>query len=471
MLSLSLLFACKEPAPKPPEEAPPKPVPSATAPPAPSFDGPVPNNVVMISIDTLRRDVIGRYDPKQRGLSPFLDEIAASGVAFDAVTACSNWTIASTACFLSGASNIDRADEREMLPILTNANQVVTPYPEGTPMLPSFLRPYGYSSILLSANNFFGEQHGSAQGYDRFEHVPGSALEVWEAAQAALDEEPLAEPFLLHLHLFEPHRPYLPPKAYSDARIAGLPPSDYDLSSYLVQAYAGSIVEDLPEEEQAILKDHFRAFYEAEVRWLDDQIQIIWDGLESRGLLEDTLVVIWSDHGEALWEHAYTGHAHLLYPNENDAIVYLWAKNIRPGVVQAPISTIDIVPTLFDLWQRPIPAEVTGIPYRPEPEDTASPPPERVRTAFSDGFSGPVHSARRGLFSMQFAWGAQQPIALVDLASDPDGLENLYDPASPHPVARELWPVIEAEVQAAMPYLVVDPRAPVPNWPEELMTP
>ena len=104
----------------------------------PVFERTVPANVLMISIDTLRKDHLSRYDPAQRGLTPFLDGLMETGFVLDDHLTCSNWTFPGITCTLLGRNQT----EAGFMPQLEPAAQRV-PWPEGQPFLADWLREGG----------------------------------------------------------------------------------------------------------------------------------------------------------------------------------------------------------------------------------------------------------------------------------------------------------------------------------------
>jgi arylsulfatase A-like enzyme len=130
-------------------------------------------------------------------------------------------------------------------------------------------------------------------------------------------------------------------------------------------------------------------------------------------------------------------------------------------VVTAPVEAIDLTPTVLEVLGAPIPPEVTGRAVGRRPEAS-------VRTAFADAFAGPVHAARKGPYLLQFSWGAANPVQLHDVVADPATRNNLYDPARPAPVARELWAVMREEILEVEPYVAADPRGYELALPPEL---
>lgn len=425
------------------------------------FDGPPPRNLIVLSLDTARKDHFSRWDRERRDLTPFLAARMAEGVVLDDLTHCSNWTVASSACLFWGASLVDRAPSVGMVPILGRDNRLLQEVPDA-PGLAHALTDAGYETLLATANPWFGELHGSVRGFTRYAPLGGrSATDVWATVQGGIDADPLDTPFYLHLHFFEPHDPYLPPASYLPA---DLPDPGLPLDSGPAQDVARARFASLTSEQQDALVANFRLRYEAEVRWFDDQLGAIWADLDARGLLDDALVVFYTDHGEGMYEHSYFGHAWFLPPAENDAVAFFWARNLRPGVVAEPHVSIDLAPTILDTLGVAAPAGTTGQVLGREA-------PRRFRTAFTDAFGGPVNAVREGDLLLQFVWLGSPTVHVCDVVHDPDCLVERYDPAAPSAEARRLWSLLEPEVRAVAPFVAGDDRVPDgPPWPAELMS-
>ncbi|MEQ1568933.1 MAG: sulfatase-like hydrolase/transferase [Myxococcota bacterium] len=429
----------------------------------PTFDGPAPRNLVMLSVDTFRRDHVGRYgSPTGESLTPFLDELMAESFVADDAMACSNWTVASTACVESGADNLDRAPDRGMFPIVSSG--VLAPIPQEA-MLPRFLYDQGgYSSLLATTNGYFSRSYGNAQGYqDVIYDGPARAVSIWEKAKAQISPEaggtPLTSPSFLHLHFFEPHRPYTPPLEYLEA-LESLPEIPFDLSDEEGQTAAINAMNGggLSEEVSQAIIAHMKVRYQGEVRSLDDGLRQVWTELDELGLLDDALVVFWTDHGEELWDHLLTEHGKLLFRTENDMTLFFWARNIVPGSYDGPVSGIDVTPTVLELLGLERADTMTGLPI-------GTAPPDRVRYGLTDAYIGPALTVRKNQWKMQFRWGGQR-VVVFDEVADPLELEDKFDPTDP--VTLELWELMKPRIEASIPYVEQDPRGWELVWPEDL---
>jgi len=160
------------------------------------------------------------------------------------------------------------------------------------------------------------------------------ADEVNEAALRVLDEVGDGD-FLLYLHYLDPHDPYL-------AHPTGL-----------------KAVEPAFEPRQ---REALKELYAGEVAFLDEQIGVLWNALERRGLLDDTLVLFTSDHGEEFLDHGGWMHGSSLH----DELVHVpllvhFPKDREVPPVPAEASLVDVAPTLLSLLGMPPLQGATGV--------------------------------------------------------------------------------------------------------------
>ncbi len=415
------------------------------------FYGQVPKNVIFLSIDTFRKDHMGAHG--DLGLTPFLDTIAAEGVVLDDHQQCSNWTFASTTCTLAGRTNIERGH----MPRLSGTDETRPPVPDGTPFLATWMSEAGYATALVSANDWLGTRWGNAQGYGAVDRPGGDALAVLTKGRQLIQDQLRdhnTDRFFLHMHHMEPHAAYAPPEEFVDdddlAAWGGGNLRNRDVHYAWRDDYPtlGAGVQDL-------LEEHLRALYEGEIRTIDDRLRQNWAELEAEGYLNDTLVVIWNDHGEQFWEHGNQTHAYMLYGEENDGFAIFWSRNIVPGRISAPTHAIDLVPTVLEAVGIDKPAEVTGFVIGEAPEG-------RKRFSSSLARKGGVNMVTRDGMKLQYRWTGT--VDYYDRNVDPLEQNNLFDPTDP--TMLELWADLVAQAEA-MGELIVTPE-PRPIWPDTL---
>jgi arylsulfatase A-like enzyme len=432
LLPCLLLVACQEPGQQ--KKRPPT-VQGDPVGTTPDFYDRVPTNLIMISVDTFRRDHLPRYGDKD--VAGFLGALQETGVPLDAHTTCSNWTYAGTTCTLRGAYNV----ENQFIPKINKETR--EPVPMFSGYLAGWLGEADYYSVISSGNEWLSAKWNATQGFDETLKPPRSSAEYLYnrgvgALEAAIDQG-MAPKWYLHLHLMEPHAPYQPPDAYLSG-LNGLPNIGFNLEIKDDHYDANNAYPTMTEEQQELVSAHMHTRYEAEIAYFDDQLFWIFADLDQRGLLDDALVVLWNDHGEQFWEHGKQSHAYGLHREENDGWAILWAKNIVPGPWSDPTVSIDLVPTILKLQGLDIPSEVTGMPLGER--DPLGP-----RFATSVARSGAVQSVQKEDWKLIFNWSGG--LRLYDLEADPGEQDNLY--AASHPKAQELWQDLEPFVRDAAP--------------------
>jgi arylsulfatase A-like enzyme len=407
------------------------------------FSGPRPKNVLMISVDTLRRDHVGRYMDGE-SLTPFLDGLLAEGVALDDFTQCANWTFPGMVCTLSGRTPSDN----QFVPRFDR--EFRKPVPLDRPTLATRLSSAGWSTFYESTNTWFGPSWQTATGYEEriltgILHAEGV---LGEAAEYVAEADP--NRWFLHVHVKEPHAPYAPLNDFLEG-LEDLEPLAWDLGEFAQHYESTEAYPALTSDEQALLESHMRLRYRGEVQWLDRQLSDAFDTLEGLGLLDDTLVVMWTDHGEAFWERGHQTHAYTLHGEENDAVALMWAKNLKPRAWTEPTASVDIVPTVLQALGRPVPEDVSG-------HVVGKAPPDRTRHALTLGRIGAISSIERAGLKLMFSWDGHA--TAYDRTVDPDEADDRFDLEDPH--VLDLWEALRTEVDAAS---ALTPELTV-TWPE-----
>lgn len=421
------------------------------------FDHGAPRNLLMISIDTLRRDHVDRYATDGVVRMPFLSGLLDEGVAFDELQQCSNWTFHSTSCTLLGRQEEETGWVARLL------GTGPTPVPDGQRTLAVRLREAGFHTALASTNGWLSSEWNNAQGYDdELGNASIDALPVITDAVAHLRDRLRAAPaprWFLHVHLVEPHVTYSPPAAYL-AELDGLPPIPWDLDDHDTHYLADDAWPAMTAEEQALLLQHMRVRYDGETRWLDDQLADAFALLDADGWLDDTLVVVWTDHGEAFWEHGEQTHAWGLTAEENDGVAGLWSTGIQPAAWPGPTHAIDLVPTVLDGLGLPVPADdgLAGAIIGTAPDD-------RPRFTSTVARAGAYAAVTRG--GLKLVYGFDGSLVLWDRGAD--RTENTAIPpeawvGDTAASVRDLWALLQPRVallSAAVPDVTpVPPQLP-----------
>ncbi|HUF77719.1 MAG TPA: sulfatase [Thermoanaerobaculia bacterium] len=389
-------------------------------------DGPW--NVLFVLVDTLRADRLSLYG-HHRATSPNLDRFAGDAVVFTTVQAQAGCTFPSVNSLLTSrypAPFIERAAQ-------AGGGKREMGIPEGMPTLAGILADRGYRTAAVSASpvvratpSRVNPVGGFGAGFEVFDEecvkrqnaacVNGRALELLDG---------LDEPFLLYLHFMDPHAPYRPPadhaRRFPDAAFshrfigAGNP----------LPVVRGLKGEGPPVRLTAADVDQLGILYDEEVSYFDEQLARLLEALEARGLLERTVVVLVSDHGEELLEHGEIGHCwSLTYDTVLGTPLALRIPGVPGGVREARVQNLDVLPTLLDyLGVAADDLGLQGRSLRPAIEEER----EVNRYLFAlQGRSRAISDGRWKLI-LDVETGAAR---LFDLAADPGETEDL---AAAHP--------------------------------------
>lgn len=404
----------------------------------PQFYGEVPKNILIVSIDTTRRDLFQRYGSTEDTM-PFFDRIAEEGVPLDKHRSCSNWTMASMECIVSGRTNVDAGYS----PDLRDGDKAIAPELNSLAQ-----RLQGrWSTHLVTSNSWFSAAHGLADGFDT-EDSPSAnnTAGVFETGKERVQEAIAngAEKWFLHLHVKEPHSAYNPPDEYKTG-LDDLPPApwDWDLTNHDDHYDAKAEYEGLPADEQELLAEYLWVLYRGEVRYMNDEFEAAMADYDAAGLLDDTLVVFVNDHGEQFWEHGEQTHAYGLNLEENDGFALFWSKKIIPQAWEGPTSHVDIVPTILALQGEPVTDDLSGYPVGTAPDDVPI-------DAISVARSGVVQSVVVDDWKLVYEWATGRKM-LYDLEADPLEQTNLYTSEDPHALA--LWNILQPLVDRATVFL------------------
>jgi len=314
----------------------------SSVPAAPSTGSPLPAlNVVLVVIDTLRADHLGCYGYPRR-TTPFIDELAASGVLFETARSNTSYTNEAVSLLLSG-----------MLPTYSGngAGWYAVPAADTTNLAAQFSNA-GYRTGFF-ANTVVLDDPAFKVGFDEAAVVQRSlglsrqGPLLSNRAVEFVQQRP-ADPFFLYVHYLDPHAPYRPPARLLTQFTARPDPRPLhlynDVRPHLDELRAGGFG---PGEARF---DEMVARYDGEIAHSDEALEVLLRGLERLGALDNTLVVVTADHGEEFLEHGFIEHAWTLYEESLRVPMILWAPGLlSPRRESQPVSWIDLFPTLLAL--------------------------------------------------------------------------------------------------------------------------
>lgn len=283
--------------------------------------------VVLISIDTLRRDHVGVYG-YEKPTTPRLDALARDGILAEDAVSTSSWTLPA---HLSMLTSVD--------PSVHGGVDGDHIFNRRIPTLAATLKKSGFATHAVTSHLYVSATYGLDDGFDNLDfHQDRKATDVADRAIALLDR--LGDrPFFVFLHLYDPHWHYDPPEktlrlfetSYSGA-LTGL------WQDFKEKTKANTTPEEL---------QHLLALYDGEIRYTDDEVGRILDHLKSRGLERNTLVVLTSDHGEEFLEHGSWEHQKTLYEEVIRVPLVVKGPRIAARRERSQVSLLDVAPTVL----------------------------------------------------------------------------------------------------------------------------
>lgn len=323
-------------------------------------------NVLLLVIDTQRADHLSSYG-YERPTTPRLDALAREGVLYERAFASSPWTLPTHATFFT-----------ERLPHEHRAGVLGRPYLDGRfPTLAEVLAGAGYATGGFVANGFWcGRQTGLARGFMRYEDFYGSlgdavartSLGRWFAysvrpkfggvdilgrKRAAAANRDLLDwldaigdrPFFAFVNYFDVHGPFVPPEPYA-GRFSGGKGAGHEQDEIQIGALTGDMPSYTPEQVQAMIDA-----YDESLLYVDAEIGALVDTLAARGILDNTVLIVTSDHGESWGEHGMMFHGHSLYLDQVLApLIVRYPRAVPQGVrVRSAVGVHQLPRTVTEL--------------------------------------------------------------------------------------------------------------------------
>ncbi len=395
-------------------------------------------NVVLVVVDTLRADRLSIHG-YERPTSPNLERLSADSVVFDNALTVMSHTLPAHVSLLTGVHPAAHQ-------VLSNGWVYDGPWPT----LASRLGGAGYTTAAFVSGFPLVRRAGLARGFEVYEDVVIAGKkhakvegEITNRRVLRWLREPPGSPFFLLVHYYDAHTPYTWPEA------GPLPlPVDVALRERLARdGLAGLEVRDVKSSGirfrgREIDLAEASNVYDNLVRRVDGLVGELIDELEERGLLDETLVVVTSDHGEGLGQHGYYSHGLHLYEEQLRIPLIVRAPRSvgsTPGRVAAAVSLLDIAPTVIELAGLPADPALHG---RSLVEALSGARPAEPRYLVAQRRHFPERSLQaRGRFASPTPLHAVRGDGPLKYLRDGSGQEELYDlaadPLELHTLARE----------------------------------
>jgi arylsulfatase A-like enzyme len=434
-------------------------------------------NVLLLVLDTVRAENLSAYG-YERPTTPRLAQLAQTGVRFDHVISTASWTSPAHMTMMTGQFPHELIEHWK------------DPMGPGDPTLAEVLGGRGYVSGGFVANiEYAGHESGISRGFIHFEDYPVSLAELAlssSLAQAVVNNQTLRNligehqilgrkmasdvnddflswlsrqdgrrPFFAFLNFFDAHEIYLPPHPFDDEFGSEAERDESGIWHFKRRAKLPHKKDATAAQIQAELDS-----YDGSIAYLDHELGRLFDELQRRGVLDNTIVIVTADHGEQFGEHGKFEHGNSLYRQLVEIpLIIRFPKRVPGGTtVPTPVSLRDLAATVLDLAG----AEPSGIGGGSLAPLWSGAPLEGDRTLLSEWSGGSLTAlppvSHPGLLARSMAFvrqklgietGGKREImvrtkSLVDdgfhYVRNGDGTEELYDfasdPKEEHDLAR-----------------------------------
>jgi arylsulfatase len=391
-------------------------------------------NIIVVMVDTLRADHMSLYG-YERSTTPFIDRFASEAMVFERARSQAACTFPSVNSLLTSRYPFDFYVQGE--------NQMGIP--AEYPTIAEILRARGYSTIAVSASPIVrstsskeNPNGGFAAGFDVFDESclwrEGSMVNA--RALELLGE--VREPFFLYLHYMDPHGHYAPPASHQ-RQFAG----PYDGHDFIAAGdhipIADMLFNDGPELEISERDiQHLVDLYDDEILYFDGQFEQLVASLRETDLLDRSLLIVTSDHGEEFLEHGQVGHCRGVWDTLTHVpLVMKFPRPAGGGRTDAPVQLVDVVPTVLDeLGIDAAAVPFDGISLRPM---LSGGDPAMARGyAFSDQSRYRAADDGRWHFILD---GVESKVTLYDVRADPLEQDDLFTQS--HPEGERLGAVLD----------------------------
>jgi arylsulfatase A-like enzyme len=381
--------------------------------------------VVLISIDTLRRDHLSLHGYPRR-TTPGLEALARESLVFEDAVSTSSWTLPAHASLLTST-----------LPSVHGATSSKVGLSPEWSGLPRLLGDAGYFTQAMVTHVYLSKEYGFGEGFDRHRYFPETrAEEVTDQAIHFLEARGDSD-FFLFLHYYDPHWHYDPPAPYDRA---------FDPN---YQGKATGVWWDFKELEADSIDPrdlhHIRALYDGEILYTDRQVERLFQEMKRLGVFENALVVVTSDHGEEFLDHGQWEHQKTLYEEQLRIPLVVKLPNGHPGAaeprrVSGQVSLVDVAPTVLEVIGIPAPPSFEGRSLLTARDTDAGEAEAWAETEHTLDGSRKI-ALRRGASGTKSIFTLNEgdlQIELFDLGRDPREMERLDDAGSGESLERRL---------------------------------
>ncbi len=395
-------------------------------------------NVILLTIDSLRRDALGCYGGGP--WTPFIDSIQSRSVRFEQAHSVGPYTRAAFPGILASSYYLEFGKEQRLSKARTLVSEV--------------LKKAGIVTAAFHSNPYLTDYLGWNRGWDVFydsmqervdPKVPyikadriNRKANAWLSSYVGMGGN---KPFFLWLHYMDVHEPYIPSRRFIDLVDPSIRLNEDEMFGLFKEVL---LKRDTSDQTTVEL---LRKLYLAKVREADEAVKELFGMLERQHLLENTAIVLTTDHGDEFGEHGGLSHDGKMYSELVHVPLIVYDPQRDKGEVCGKlVSTLDVSPTIVSLFGIEPPKAFEGRPLFPlEDYPVKGVLGEALDKHGSDekGEEKEVHYYREGDLKMIYR-ERDDSWELYDLERDPKEQQNIVDSS---PQAEKMKEVVRARVR------------------------
>ena len=314
-----------------------------------------------MTVDTLRKDALGCYGGGK--LTPFIDSIQKNCIRFTQAYSSGPYTRAAFPGILTSSYYLEFGLQKML--------------PRRRTLISEVLKSAGITTAGFHSNphlsGYFGWNRGWEVFYDSMEEevtdqIPyieaqriNQKVAAWLSSQVGKGDD---KPFFLWVHYMDIHEPYIPPRKYAEFVDPSLLLNEDEMFRLFKEVL---LKRDVSHKETVAL---LKKLYQAHVRQIDEEVKNFFEILDTRRVLQETVVILTSDHGDEFGEHGGLSHDGKMYEELVHVPLLIFDPERNIGQVSDPlVSTLDIAPTVVSLFGLPSIETFSGksiLPLKPD---------------------------------------------------------------------------------------------------------
>jgi len=306
-------------------------------------------NIILITIDTLRKNMLGAYGGGD-SLTPFLDTLQDNMVVFKNPFATGPYTQASFQGILASEYYLEYGKEKKL-----NKDKTLVSEP---------LKDAGIYTAGFHSNAYLSYFFGYNKGWDTFyDSMSDDVTDMYpfirgndinKKTEGFLNNFSFSKPLFLWVHYMDVHEPYIAEESY----LSKIDPSIKLSKDEMFSLFKNVILKRDISDEGTV--DTLKKLYMAKIAETDQYLKELFSVFESKGLLDNSTIIITSDHGDEFSEHGGLSHDGKMYSELIDVPFLIYDKSYTNTTIDTPVSLIDIPPTICGMMDVETPSSFKG---------------------------------------------------------------------------------------------------------------